>query len=332
MKNNKKSKYDLFLILLFGMILFIQFQSFFMITTRSSKDISNPKSSQLVELPYVIRIENNWSETVATYSWASGSGTEEDPYVIENVSINSGDRGACIQIIDSSEYFVIRNNNLSGVIALYGHDIFAGIYIEKSEFGIIENNTLYHNYHGIVVLEAEEIIIRDNDIIGSHTENFTGMGCAVLIDEAKQVNITDNRIINHYNGVVIYDAEDCFVDYNHIENLLFGHTSDTGVYFDNVTGGSITYNDFYGCNATTQGSTGLSTAGFGSNPIMLQNCIDILVFGNIFHGIDNNTVINYDKLLFGILFFGVFSVVLVLVVIIVSKKHKKEIIENEKRL
>ena len=42
-----------------------------------------PKTSQLTDLPYLIRIDDNWTEIVTAYDWCTGSGTELDPYVIQ---------------------------------------------------------------------------------------------------------------------------------------------------------------------------------------------------------------------------------------------------------
>ncbi|MFW9971344.1 MAG: NosD domain-containing protein [Candidatus Odinarchaeota archaeon] len=283
------------------------------------------RTSGYVELDNVITIDNNWSETVAMYSWCSGAGTEEEPYVIEGISINSGTRGACIYIIDSAEYFIIRNCNLSNSIKLYSSDKFAGIYIEKAEFGIIENNTFYKDYIGVSIYEAENVIIRYNEFIGSHNINETGYGRGVLVNEGKEMTITNNTFINYYEGVVIFDSEDCYVDYNYIENYLFEYVAEAGVSFINVNGGSITYNDFYGVISKTQNSTGLSTAGIGSNPILLENCFNIAVYGNRFYDMNGNLIGSTDNPFFNIIIFVVLIGIGAIGFCIILYKYKKNL-------
>ena len=51
----------------------------------------------------------NWMTTAATYDWCSGSGTWNDPYIIENVVIDGQDSSNCLEIRDSIPYFIIRN-------------------------------------------------------------------------------------------------------------------------------------------------------------------------------------------------------------------------------
>lgn len=293
---------------------------------------SSPETSSLLELSDVIVIDNNWTETVAMYDWANGSGTVEDPYIIQGINISSGVRGAGITIMNSAEHFVIKNSSFSDVVALYGHYIFAGIYIEKAEFGLIENCTFVNNYFGIAIYEAENMTIINNTFIGSHDDPLTGMGPAVYIDEGKEVNISYNYIKDYYNGVFIANSENNYVDHNHIENLIFGYTSDAGIYFDNVNNSAITNNDLYGCNATTQNSnlaiagigSNLAIAGIGSNPIFVNpNCFNILVRGNRFFDINGNLILSETTNIPGFPLPIVIGIVIVIAVIGISRMKRR---------
>ena len=51
---------------------------------------------------------HNWT-WAETQPWCSGSGSWTDPYVIENVTIDGQGSGNCVEIINSDDYFIIRN-------------------------------------------------------------------------------------------------------------------------------------------------------------------------------------------------------------------------------
>ena len=258
----------------------------------------NPQTSSLTELPYTITIDKNWSETIAMYDWCTGNGTKENPYIIQGISINSNFTGGCLTILDSAEFFIIRNCSFSYGAGKYQLNSYAGIYIEKAENGVIDNCTFRHNFHGIAILEAEKINISNCRIIGSHDDPETGWGKAIYIREAKEVRVSRSYTLNHYDGFCSWDSTEIYIDLNHIENNAFGHISDTGVYFNNVNDSAITNNDFFGCNSTTQASSGLSTSSFSDYPIVTENCYNISVIGNKFYnGNDNGDDDGDDPLL-----------------------------------
>ncbi len=279
----------------FGMVLlvFSMFVASLSFETGDNSLIRNdidPQTSSLIEIPHTITIDKNWTETVAMYDWCTGNGTEENPYIIEGISINSNFSGPCLSIIDSAEFFIIRNSSFS-----YGaHKRFtgrisnAGIYMEKAENGVIDNCTFFHNKFGISILEAEKLNITNCRFFGSHNITYTGWGTAVVIQEGKEILISRCYTLNYYSGFVVRDSEEVYIDLNHIENNLFGHTDDTGVYFRYVNDSAITSNDFYGCESSTQESFGLSTSNFGASPITTENCRNITIFGNeFFNGNDD---------------------------------------------
>ena len=86
-------------------------------------------------------LENfTWSETASVYPWCSGSGTKEDPYIIEKVYIDGQFIGkdylyySNILIRHSRVHFIIRNCSLhrSGVYADWNAGIFLYNIFSKS--------------------------------------------------------------------------------------------------------------------------------------------------------------------------------------------------------
>lgn len=305
-------------------------------------------SSAFYDINTSIYIEGNWSATASAYDWCSGNGTEENPWIMENLNVTNDQKNAQI-VIDTAEYFVMRNIIVSEYAAPYGHRTKAGIYIEKGEFGTIENCTITNCSTGLSIYEAkEEMKIINCDFIGSHNDSATGMGPAILIYEAKNVNITLNNIYAYYSGVVIHDSEECYIDDNTIEAIfediyvfvgnetvnetyIVPGLSDTGVYFDNVDDSAITNNDFYGCNATTQddnyGDVSSSALSISSSydyiPITINsNCHNITVYGNTFQGEGTNVIIisDDDDPLYWLYLVGIVCVCVAICFVILLKK------------
>ena len=95
--------------------------------------------------PQIHITNDNWSET--SFPWIQlGMGTENDPHIIENVTINAGYSSFCIYIEDSIQHFKIRNCTLSG-----SSD--AGILLNNVTNGKIINNTCFSNSDYGIFLE-----------------------------------------------------------------------------------------------------------------------------------------------------------------------------------
>ena len=56
-----------------------------------------------------IHINNNWSATESNFSWCTGSGTWTNPYIIQDLIINSQNSSYGILIENSQEFFKIEN-------------------------------------------------------------------------------------------------------------------------------------------------------------------------------------------------------------------------------
>ncbi|MHA2391783.1 MAG: hypothetical protein ACXAEX_07425, partial [Promethearchaeota archaeon] len=79
---------------------------------------NTPKSSGFWLIDHIEIDQGNpllaWNVTNQTYDWCTGNGTIDDPYIIENVSINAINYEIGISITESKGiYFVLRNNTIS---------------------------------------------------------------------------------------------------------------------------------------------------------------------------------------------------------------------------
>ena len=119
------------------------------------------RPNQLVYQPHdSIFISNDGDFTSQGFP---GSGTQNDPYIIEGYSIN-GSSGDLISISSTTSYFIIRNNILDG-----SNVANRGIFFFNVTFAIIENNTIYDNTVQQIEIDASSYnTIATNNISGGN--------------------------------------------------------------------------------------------------------------------------------------------------------------------
>ena len=171
-----------------------------------------------------------------------GSGTYDDPFVIEGWDINltqsAYDQSQFhhgIYIVGSEEWFVIRNLTIHSGLVQIDQSSFTGgngIVLQSSAHGRIENCNLIGNLVGIEIMSCENIQIIGNTI----QQNLHGVmagGSSFLIEENDisynsggnlELNyVTDSLILNNsvagsdsWIGLNLYGAERCTVTGNRV--------------------------------------------------------------------------------------------------------------------
>ncbi|MDI6856670.1 MAG: right-handed parallel beta-helix repeat-containing protein, partial [Candidatus Thermoplasmatota archaeon] len=94
-----------------------------------------------------IYIDGNDDFIVGQNGVVSGSGTESDPYIIENWDIDASTAYGII-IEDTDVYFIIRNCVIHDGKSNYG------IYFYSVQNGKIDNMTSYNNHAGILLYSS----------------------------------------------------------------------------------------------------------------------------------------------------------------------------------
>ena len=85
--------------------------------SESSKKKDLELSDTIIENPIYIEGNatglgaHNWTWAVSQ-PWCSGMGTWSNPYIIENLSINGQNSKTCLEITNSTKYFIITNCTL----------------------------------------------------------------------------------------------------------------------------------------------------------------------------------------------------------------------------
>ncbi|MGB5909774.1 MAG: NosD domain-containing protein [Promethearchaeia archaeon] len=161
--------------------------------------------------------------------WLTGSGTPNDPYIIENVTIDAVGSGSCLEIRHTEKHFIIRNSTFLNSGQGASPPFEGGITIWDSVNGTLFNNTCSGNSFGITLYETEDLTIENNIITLNSNRGIS--------DLSSQNNVICNNIIdNNDNGMVLSD-----VDYHKIINNTIINQA-TGIGFDGAFDTNSTYN------------------------------------------------------------------------------------------
>ncbi|MFW9922086.1 MAG: right-handed parallel beta-helix repeat-containing protein [Candidatus Thorarchaeota archaeon] len=197
--------------------------------------------------PIIIRCNENFTD----YGF-SGEGTKEEPYIIENYTLqgyNETDECA-IQIENTTKHFIIKNCHIS--------NCYYGLKIKVENCSVIlEDNIITEGYFGITssvkncafkiencqvakcvtgmeintTLSNNEKILVQKNWIGNCS--FIGMK---LI--GKGIQATNNTIVNVVGWAVLLQMTDQYLAYNNISD------NNVGIYGENIDNSIITKNNF----------------------------------------------------------------------------------------
>jgi nitrous oxidase accessory protein len=128
-------------------------------------------------------------------------------------------------------------------------DDYAAILVEDSRNILIENLTLTNNFFGIFVAKSEKVEVSNNRII-SNAERQTTSGNGVHIWYSKDVEVHQNEITGHRDGIYLEFVEGSMITGNNVySNIRYGlhfMYSDDCSYIgnefrDNISGVAVMY-------------------------------------------------------------------------------------------
>ncbi|MFX1522413.1 MAG: NosD domain-containing protein, partial [Promethearchaeota archaeon] len=178
-----------------------------------------PKQSGFWLIDHIEIDQNNplltWEVINQTYEWCTGNGTIDDPFIIENVSINAINYEIGISIIGSKGiHFFIQNSQISNAST--------GIKLDTTDDGAIINNSISNNIEtGILIHNCKR-----NEIVGNIIQNNSQYGILLNGPNSKSNNFYRNKFIE--NGKHALD--------NSKTNFNTWYNSSVGNYWDNYTG------------------------------------------------------------------------------------------------
>jgi len=231
-----------------------------------------------------IHITNlNWTVANET-DWCSGSGTWDNPYLIENMIINASDSPiGCGIFIENSVnvYFTIRNVTIFGTTN--------GIKLENTNKGTLSNSVLSNNIeNGIFMLNCVNNTISRNQLInnGMYGINFTS-NC--LNNKILGNTIKENGA-NHLDGG-IYLANFCHD--NQIRDNIIIDNDNHGINIEVSCEGNLIYNNTIKNIATNQQDYGIRLYNdCNQNNISLNLIEDTNNYGIYLVTSDENSILN----------------------------------------
>ena len=263
-----------------------------------------------------------WEEASAE-TWCSGSGTFEDPYLIENVTIDGGNSGSCFTIKNSDKYFRIENCTVfnSGSV-----DFDAGIHLDHVGNGtLINNNCSFNNRYGMFVTYSDNTTVLGNTANNNQNEgiwfhasyNTTVLGNTANNNRNNGIRISgsDNNTVsgntannNSFDGIHFY-----YSDNNNISGNIVDINDRKGIYIylsnNNTVLDNIAKNNTDGLYFSDSNFTVVSGNHFKDNYNYGVRIFDSdsqynifyknLFLGNIEHAIDNGLNNNWNNSVIG---------------------------------
>jgi len=165
--------------------------------------VKNPKISKIS--PKIHIIGNGGWATFKAEGNCTGEGTSTDPYVISNLIIDAGGSGSGIIIENSDVYFIIKNSTIWNSGGSYGD---AGISLNSVVNGLIENNTLSNNWHGVRLDNSDNNLILNNTILGGFNIGIFFYANCQYNNVSKNIIKNGNRAVQSYftnSNITVYN-------------------------------------------------------------------------------------------------------------------------------
>jgi len=236
---------------------------------------------------------SGWA-SAKTNEICTGNGTQSEPYVIEDLEIDSGGVGSGIRIYNSDVHFKIENCSLYNMGVGWGD---SGIHLYNVDKRQLINNSVYNSQSKAILLEYSNnnsvsrnrlynitedglgVWYGDNNSISENI--LTNIGWAISLHDADLNNIIKNEVNNNTQlGIELYDSNN--------NNISENEVNDNG-------GGIIlegcNYTTISGNNASNNGDSGIGLR--GNNNIISGNTFN----NNTVYGI-NLQALSHDNLIF----------------------------------
>ena len=148
-------------------------------------------------------------EDFTSQGW-NGTGSNEDPFIINGLSITSDSH--CISVSNTTAFFMVSDCLLTSetkiLYSIYEDLVGVGLYLSNVSNCIIESCYINWKYHGIVSFNSSECRFTQNVI-------QTNMWDGLRLSETSNSNISGNVIYdNNANGIYAKDSPYLIIDQN----------------------------------------------------------------------------------------------------------------------
>jgi parallel beta-helix repeat protein len=233
-----------------------------------------------------IKINSN-ADFDAAHGVSGGSGTQNDPWIIENLEINGSGFGYCIYLGNTTDYFIVRDCYLHDAGDVWSYPLFdSGIILFRATNGKIQGNNISNNEIGIYVFTTS-----DNNMINNNT-----------------------LLTNNWKNIIIKSK------FNIIDNNTIGK-SDFGIHFAEASHNTLYNNKFFESGISIWGDTLehwnthnidiTNTANEkpiyywknrtngkipeGAGQVILTNCTNIIIENQNVSGVSNGIELGYSR-------------------------------------
>ncbi|MFX0098028.1 MAG: PKD domain-containing protein [Candidatus Hodarchaeota archaeon] len=180
----------------------------------------------------------NGNAELVAFPNKTGNGTSGNPYVIENLTIDAGGVGSCIEINNTSIPLVISNCTVSNSSAQGWPNPDAGIKLYNcSNVTIIGCNSFNHPYFGIFLHYSSR-----NTLMGNFLNSNIGIG--INLDHSSNNLLMDNLATNNDHGIGIIFSNNNTVSNNTASFNPSGISVATA--HDNTFSGNVASNNSLG--------------------------------------------------------------------------------------
>ena len=233
--------------------------------------IDQNSSDPLLILSSPLHIIGN---TSLSFVASSGNGTKNNPYIIENLTINGMGIEECIKIEDTTAYSIVRN--------CFTFNGTYGIHLKNVVNSILHNNTVKLNKEGIILFDSRDNIISENIVT---LNNVTGIS---LLNSNNNTFLKNNASYNFLTGIFcISSTKNKFLENIMVNNSWYGlrlfNSNNTEIIRNNMS-----YNEI-----------GISLGNSNNNTLLdnfiINNTVGIYVDGSNKNIIQNNHI-NANKI------------------------------------
>ncbi len=162
-----------------------------------------------------------------------GSGTEDDPYVIEGLRII--DSSTCITVSNTDVYFEIRDCLISAALPTSSD----GIVFDNVTHGTVKDCVIELHGYGVRFSSSPNCTVADS-ILWSN-------GCGVFIDHSSDCLVKNNTISNtDGSGIALSTLRDCVIANNTVHNAGWAGISAGFAYNCIYTANTVTNSSQYG--------------------------------------------------------------------------------------
>jgi parallel beta-helix repeat protein len=185
-----------------------------------------------------IHINGNGQFTSAN-GVTGGSGTQSNPYIIENWDIDAKGGTYCIWIENTDVWFVIQNCRVLNATNTSSEPYGTGIYLNNVTHGTLKNNNCSGNSRNGICLWNSN----NNTIMNNNCTNNSYDGIQMYSSNNNTI-MNNNCTNNSYYGIALQYSNNNTVTNNTCSQNYCGISVDTSSYNNTITKNNCAYNSY----------------------------------------------------------------------------------------